>query len=85
MKGMMALRQGKIQPPSATGPEHHRLLRPKECTTSVYFSLTIGDQRRPEVVGLEKADLAMVGKEGHPRACQNGISGKAHYVSKRLL
>lgn len=32
MKGMKALSQGKIQPPLGTGPEHQRLLRPKDVS-----------------------------------------------------
>lgn len=32
---------------------------------------------------LEKTDLALVGKEGHLRAGQSGISEKAYYIRKK--
>lgn len=55
---------------------------PRGCIISIHFSLTTGGHRREKVVG-EKADLALVGKEGHLRAGQSGISEKAYDIRKR--
>lgn len=58
-------------------------MRPRGCIISIHFGETTGGHSREEVVVVEKADLALVDKEGHLRAGQSDISEKAYYVRKQ--
>lgn len=60
------------------GPECQELMKARGCIISVHFSVNTGGQRGVVLVMVEKADLALVGKEVH-------VKGKRHLRRSALL